>query len=143
MTDTKRDELAEVVAEAAGWEWPEVAAEGIPSGLDCSADVADAILAVYTLSPTDEAGDHMTRPEWDEWSNQLAGHMGDRWDDDVAQEAIVTRFVEHYGTLDNLINELDYEGEVDEVVTITHNRETGKFTIVGVGPAAVTPEAKP
>jgi hypothetical protein len=57
-----------------------------------------------------------------------------RWDDDIAQSGLVLNIAEHYGPLDHLIYDLDYEGEVDEVVTITFNRRTSEWAIVGTAP---------
>lgn len=70
----------------------------------------------------------------DDFSDTLAEQMGESWDGEEAQEAIIERFMKRYGALDQLIDALDYEGEIDDVVRIEFNRSTFQWSITGVSP---------
>jgi hypothetical protein len=79
-----------------------------------TADLLDAIATRLADQERTITNLHREASQADDRENEMAGHMGDRWEDDVAQIAIICRFMEHYGDLDRQIDaareEDDFEG---------------------------------
>ena len=58
------------------------------------------------------------KPAFGDHLDELCEHMSERWEDDIAQSALVYNFVEHWGAVDRALDEARAEDDYDDVKPI-------------------------